>query len=101
MGLWSYAMPMLNRSLTFATLFCLTVFSTAQSPTNARPRASELGVKVGVLPAGPLDAITDVAGVEVGHTPIIRGDNIRTGVTAILPHSGNLYREKVPGGIFV
>ena len=53
------------------------------------------------MPAGPLDAITDVAGVEVGHTTIIRGDNIRTGVTAVLPHSGNLYREKVPGAIFV
>jgi len=53
------------------------------------------------LPRGPLDAITDVAGVEVGHTTIIRGDNIRTGVTAILPHSGNLYREKAPGAIFV
>lgn len=58
-------------------------------------------MKVGILPAGPLDAITDVAGVEVGHTTIIRGDAIRTGVTAILPHSGNLYREKVPGAVFV
>ena len=58
-------------------------------------------MKVGVLPAGPLDAITDVAGVEVGQTTIIRGDNIRTGVTAVLPHAGNLYREKVPAGIFV
>lgn len=58
-------------------------------------------MKVGVLPTGPLDAITDVSGVEVGQTTIIRGENIRTGVTAILPHAGNLYREKVPGGIFV
>ena len=66
-----------------------------------RRRAPELGVKVGVLPAGPLDAITDVAGIEVGHTTIVRGDNIRTGVTAILPHSGNLYHEKVPAGVFV
>jgi D-aminopeptidase len=73
----------------------------ARSTVSARPRASELGLKVGVLPAGPLDAITDVAGVEVGQTTIIRGDNIRTGVTAVLPHGGNLYREKVPGGIFV
>jgi len=72
-----------------------------QTSSNPRPRAPELGLKVGVLPAGPLDAITDVAGVEVGQTTIIRGDNIRTGVTAILPHSGNLYREKVPAGIFV
>jgi len=68
---------------------------------DARPRAAELGLKVGVLPTGPLDAITDVGGVEVGQTTIIRGENIRTGVTAILPHEGNLYREKVPGAIFV
>ncbi len=68
---------------------------------NTRPRASELGLKVGILPTGPLDTITDVAGVEVGQTTIIRGDNIRTGITAVLPHSGNLYREKVPGAVFV
>jgi D-aminopeptidase len=71
------------------------------SQSTPRPRASDLGLKVGVLPTGPLDAITDVEGVEVGQTTIIRGDNIRTGVTAVLPHSGNLYREKVPGAIFV
>src|SRR6202790_1872794 len=77
-------------------------FAAAQRTTpNARPRASELGLKVGILPTGALDAITDVAGVEVGQTTIIRGDNIRTGVTAVLPHPGNLYREKVPGAIFV
>ena len=74
----------------------------AETPnSNARPRASDLGLKVGVLPAGPLDTITDVAGVKVGHTTIISGDNIRTGVTTVLPHSGNLYREKVPGAVFV
>ena len=77
-------------------------FTAAQNTTpNPRPRASDLGLKVGILPIGPLDAITDVPGVKVGHTTIIRGDNIRTGVTAILAHSGNLYREKVPGAIFV
>ena len=66
-----------------------------------RPRAREAGVKVGVLPTGALNAITDVQGVLVGHTTLIRGDNIRTGVTAILPHNGNLFREKVPGAVFV
>src|SRR6185369_10653762 len=71
------------------------------SQTQNRPRAREAGVIVGVLPAGPLNAITDVDGVLVGHTTIIRGDNIRTGVTAILPHSGNLFRDKVPGAVFV
>jgi D-aminopeptidase len=85
-----------------ATALLVAVFAAAQNTAPyARPRASDLGLKVGILPTGPLDAITDVAGVEVGHTTIIRGDNIRTGVTAVLPHSGNLYREKVPGAIFV
>jgi D-aminopeptidase len=60
-----------------------------------------LGLKVGILPTGPLDAITDVGGVAVGHTTIIYGDDVRTGVTAVVPHSGNLFREKVPGAIFV
>ena len=82
-------------------LLLVAVLNSQEKTPNTRPRAPELGIKVGVLPAGPLDAITDVAGVEVGHTTIIQGDNIRTGVTAILPHSGNLYREKVPAGIFV
>jgi D-aminopeptidase len=85
-----------------AALLLLASFVSAQSKgSNTRPRPSDLGLKVGILPTGPLDAITDVAGVEVGHTTIIDGDNVRTGVTAILPHSGNLYREKVPGAIFV
>ena len=66
-----------------------------------RPRARDLGLKVGILPTGPLNAITDVSGVLVGHTTVIRGDNVRTGVTAILPHGGNLFREKVPGAVFV
>ncbi|HEU4390266.1 MAG TPA: P1 family peptidase [Blastocatellia bacterium] len=66
-----------------------------------RPRIRDLGVAVGVLPIGPLNAITDVAGISVGHTTIIKGDGIRTGVTAVLPHGGNLFREKVPGSCFV
>jgi D-aminopeptidase len=77
-------------------------FVSAQTTTsNTRPRASDLGLKVGILPTGRLNAITDVAGVKVGHTTIIGGNNIRTGVTAVLPHSGNIFREKVPGAIFV
>lgn len=66
-----------------------------------RPRVREAGISVGILPIGPLNAITDVEGVMVGHTTILRGENIRTGVTAILPHGGNLFREKVPAAIFV
>jgi D-aminopeptidase len=66
-----------------------------------RPRVREAGVKVGILPTGPLNTITDVSGVLVGHTTLVRGDNIRTGVTAIIPHGGNLFRERVPGAVFV
>jgi D-aminopeptidase len=79
----------------------LVLAAVAQNPVLQRPRSPDLGLKVGILPRGPLDAITDVAGVEVGHTTIIRGDDVRTGVTAVLPHGGNLFREKVPGAVFV
>jgi D-aminopeptidase len=66
-----------------------------------RPRARDAGVIVGVLPTGQFNAITDVAGVSVGHSTVIRDESIRTGVTAILPHGGNLFREKVPGAVFI
>ncbi|HWZ33125.1 MAG TPA: P1 family peptidase [Bryobacteraceae bacterium] len=66
-----------------------------------RPRARDLGIIVGVLPTGPLNAITDVAGVKVGHATLQRGANVRTGVTAILPHAGNLFRDKVIGAVFI
>ena len=81
----------------FALLMLVGLSAEAQN----RSRARELGVKVGILAPGPLNAITDVNGVLVGHTTVIRGDNVRTGVTAILPHGGNLFREKVPGAVFV
>jgi D-aminopeptidase len=68
---------------------------------NERPRARDIGLSIGVIPVGPLNSITDVTGVHVGHTTIVRGDNVRTGVTAILPHAGNLFREKVPGAVFI
>src|SRR5262249_6169955 len=73
--------------------------SAAQEPP--RVRAREMGVRIGVLAPGPLNAITDVPGVLVGQATVVRGDNIRTGVTAILPHGGNLFREKVPGAVFI
>jgi D-aminopeptidase len=93
---------MVHRFIAVASSWLLAWSVCAQSASsNTRPRASDLGLKVGILTTGPLNAITDVAGVEVGHTTIITGDNVRTGVTAILPHSGNLYRDKVPGAIFV
>lgn len=66
-----------------------------------RPRAREAGIAFGVLPTGPLNAITDVAGVKVGQVTLIEGTNVRTGVTAILPHGGNVYQDKVPAGFSV
>jgi D-aminopeptidase len=60
-----------------------------------------VGVVTGILPTGPYNAITDVAGVKVGHATVMDGDSVRTGVTAIIPHDGNLYSEPVPGWIYV
>ena len=88
---------------------CLLVFllllapppATAQEAAEERPRAREVGVALGVLRPGPLNAITDVAGVQVGQVTLRRGDSVRTGVTAIRPHGGNLYQNKVPAGVVV
>lgn len=72
-----------------------------QDGATSRPRLRDLGVRLGVLTPGPDNAITDVTGVRVGHRTRIEGDTIRTGVTAIVPHDGNLFRAKVPAAIFV
>jgi D-aminopeptidase len=66
-----------------------------------RLSARELGVIVGILPTGPYNAITDVTGVKVGQVTLTSGDSINTGVTAILPHGGNLFREKVPAAVVI
>ena len=66
-----------------------------------RPRARDIGLAPGVFAPGPLNAITDVSGVRVGHATLIAGDAIRTGVTAIVPHAGNLFQDKVAGAVFV
>ena len=84
-----------------ALLGMVLMMSQGASQEKPRPRAREAGVIVGVLQPGALNAITDVGGVSIGHTTLIRGDNVRTGVTAILPHNGNLFREKVPGAVFI
>ncbi|CAN5739502.1 P1 family peptidase [soil metagenome] len=92
------------RVATFALLLaCMMIPSTARAQQNAenRPRARDIGVVPGILPPGALNAITDVAGVLVGHTTIREGANVRTGVTAILPHGGNIFENKVPAAIFV
>ena len=73
----------------------------AAAQAQHRPRAREAGIAFGILPTGPLNAITDVAGVKVGQVTIVEGANIRTGITAILPHGGNLYQDKVPAGFAV
>ncbi|MBC6983158.1 P1 family peptidase [Caulobacter sp. 17J80-11] len=66
-----------------------------------RVRARDIGLKPGVLKPGALNAVTDVAGVRVGQVTIIEGDRVRTGVTAVLPHGGNLFQDKVPAGLEV
>ena len=88
---------------TFVFLCVASVFglSAIDVATQARPRARDLGIIVGVYPSGARNAITDVDGVRVGHTTIIEGDQVRTGVTAILPHGGNLFQDKVAGAVFV
>jgi D-aminopeptidase len=77
------------------------LIATSLGAQTQRPRARDIGIVVGSIPTGPLNAITDVAGVRVGHTTIARGDSINTGVTAILPHDGNPFQEKVPAAIVV
>src|SRR5947209_15867946 len=89
----------MRKAILAALLMVLTLPIHGQ--TEVRPRARDMGIKVGVLPPGPLNAITDVSGVKVGHATLIKGDTVRTGVTAILPHGGNLFKEKVPGAVFV
>ena len=86
------------RNLSVLTLLCVTPFALAQS--DSRPRAREAGVVVGVFQPGELNAITDVDGVRVGHTTVIEGDDIRTGVTAIIPAPGNLYTHPIPAWIY-
>jgi D-aminopeptidase len=90
-----------KRRLTVISALILAMNFMINAQTNQRPRARDVGLKIGVLPTGNLNAITDVEGVLVGQTTIVRGENVRTGVTAILPHGGNLFRQKVPGAVYV
>ena len=87
------------QGFTSAIVLVATVALSAQPI--ARPRARDLGLSPGTLATGTLNAITDVPGVRVGHTTVTDGATVRTGVTAILPHGGNLFQEKVPGAVFV
>jgi D-aminopeptidase len=90
-------------ALLCAGMFACSASLLAQQPVAPalRPRARDLGIRPGIFEPGPLNAITDVPGVRVGHTTVIEGENVRTGVTAVVPHDGNLYREKVAAAIHV
>jgi D-aminopeptidase len=85
------------KTISLLFLFTLPAFLNAQDSKRAR----DYGIKIGVIPTGKLNAITDVPGVKVGQTTLIKGDSIRTGVTAILPYDGNIFQQKVPAAIFV
>ena len=82
-------------------LFLISILSLQTAYSQERQRARDLGIKPGILTPGPLNAITDVDGVQVGHRTIIEGENIRTGVTVILPHEGDLFRSRVPAAVYV
>jgi D-aminopeptidase len=90
-------MPKSWVALLSALCICCAAIVTGQT----RPRARDLNISPGVYPPGKQNAITDVEGVLVGHTTVITGDSVRTGVTAILPHGGNLFQDKVAGAVFV
>ncbi len=91
---------MTARRLMVCGLVACGVSVLAQAP-DPRPRARDLGLAPGVFAPGPLNALTDVDGVRVGHVTLSTGDTIRTGVTAIVPHGGNVFQDKVPGAVFV
>jgi D-aminopeptidase len=94
---------LLNFFVPLLVLLLVPLMVEAQVPAEPeqRPRAREVGIVPGILPPGPRNAITDVAGVRVGQVTLREGESIRTGVTAILPHGGNLFRDKVPAAIHV
>ena len=82
-------------------VFSIVAATTTVAQNEARPRARDIGLAPGVFTPGAMNAITDVAGVSVGHLTLNQGDAIRTGVTVIVPHQGNVFQDKVPGAVFV
>jgi D-aminopeptidase len=76
-------------------------FATAPALANENPRARDIGISPGILAPGQLNAITDVAGVKVGHVTVREANRINTGVTVIIPADGILYRDKLPAAIYV
>ena len=89
------------KRITLATLIVVLGVASALAQSEARPRARDLGLAPGVFAPGPLNAITDVTGVSVGHATLVVGDNVRTGVTVVVPHAGNVFQDKVAGAVFV
>lgn len=89
------------RHFSMILFFGVFFLSGMQIYSQTRGRISDFNIKIGILPKGNWNAITDVAGVKVGHVTLIKGDSVRTGVTAILPHGANLFQQKVPAAIFV
>ena len=86
------------KHIIYFNLLCFT----AGSGASAQPsRARDLGLRIGVMSPGQWDAITDVPGVKVGQVTLIAGDSIRTGVTAVLPHDGNIFQQKVAAAVYV
>ncbi|HLG40132.1 MAG TPA: P1 family peptidase, partial [Chitinophagaceae bacterium] len=83
----------------FLFLFILFVFKIDLSAQHKK--ITELNIRIGVMQQGKLNAITDVSGVKVGHTTLLKGEAVRTGVTAILPHGGNLFQQKVPAAVYL
>ncbi len=90
-----------RRRLSVGLALSVTGVPALAEPSPDRKRAREIGIEIGILPTGPLNAITDVPGVGVGHMTLIEGDAVRTGVTVIRPHGGNLFQDKVPAGLAV
>ena len=88
------------KCIKFLSLFLLAL-GVVLMASEERLRVREFGIKIGIMEPGEWNAITDVEGVKVGHVTLIEGDNVRTGVTAILPLDGNIYQEMVPGAIYV
>ncbi|WP_255702859.1 P1 family peptidase [Antarcticibacterium sp. 1MA-6-2] len=84
--------------ISYSLCFLLLLF---YSYSFSQQRVRELGIEIGVIPTGKLNGITDVSGVKVGHVTLSKGDSVRTGVTAILPHSGKIFQQKVPAAVYV
>ncbi len=99
MNVFSFMRPPLNFG--FCAMLAVLTTTIPANDQSIRRRGRELGIEIGILQPGANNGITDVAGVLVGQATVRRGDSVRTGVTAILPHAGNLFQEKVPAAVFV